>query len=253
MTADEAAREAFRQERKRARDLARHCHPFDRSSPAPASGLVDDGNTSARRLVVAVAGRGDKVGVAPVELFEALAGLPLHRVYLRRFQLLWPRSHELGATTEEVLGNLRDLFASHDRVVLVGSSLGGYHALLLATLLDARAIAVKPLSGVTPDALAATGDDREQDDLSGADPRHLAAMGDLAVLWHRRAACSAEVHVPVLDPVYLSHGERLTFPEQVRATRHEVLSPMPLIVRDGTLRAQVCEALDLVDEQGLPS
>lgn len=134
-------------------------------------------------LLVAFGGMAGKLDIPPFEFFSLTGGMPVKRVFVRDLRRSWyhrgvPRH---GATIPEVGQSLRALLAGHevDRVVVAGTSAGGYAALLFGAMLEAdEVLSFGPQSTLDLDALAEMGDHRWDEQVRG-----IAATGDLDSRW----------------------------------------------------------------------
>jgi acetyl esterase/lipase len=191
---------------------------------------------SSRTLLLAFGGMMGELGVPPFEFFAATGRLPVKRMLVRDLHQAWYhqgiRGH--GTTIDSAAASLRELIARHDvdRLVVAGSSAGGYAALIFGSLLGADTVlAFGPQTVLDLDVLAEIDDHRWDDKL-----RELAAAGTLDSRWiDLRAAlpgarCAdtryeiyfAEPHGDRGEPALhgdLCHAERLVGLESVRLYR----------------------------------
>jgi hypothetical protein len=124
-----------------------------------------DMNTPATTLLVALGGMKLRIGIPPFEFLNITRELLVKRLFLRDLEQAWYHRGlpGYGANLPELTSRLGELIERHGvrRLVLAGSSAGGYAALVLGALLDADVVlSFSPQTIIEPDALAQMGDDR---------------------------------------------------------------------------------------------
>jgi hypothetical protein len=147
----------------------------------PLSLDLEHGSTS---LLIAFGGIQGGLEIPPFEFFNATGGFPIKRLFIRDLRQAWyhqgVRGH--GSSIDELADSLAQLIAPYDieRLVVTGTSMGGYAAILFGSLLRAdMAIAFAPQTVLDRGVLEAIGDhrwDRDLDRVSargGLDPRWL--------------------------------------------------------------------------------
>jgi pimeloyl-ACP methyl ester carboxylesterase len=204
---------------RRASSVKRRLLPsFRRSVEDPAVPLSLDMNRESRTLLIAFGGMAGGLGMPPFEMFKATGDLPVKRVFVRDLHQAWyhrgiPGS---GDSISEVADSLERLIAPHeiDRLVAVGTSAGGYAALLFGTLLGAHtAIAFGPQTVLDLEILAGMGDHRWDPQV-----KELEALGCLDEQWVDlrsalprigRTATRYQLHFDPLMALDRAHCERL--------------------------------------------
>jgi hypothetical protein len=153
--------EQLRRQAKAAREWAKGAHPFDRSQPLdPEQDIYDDGAES-DAVLVAMPGTADKMLIPAVEFFETIDDWQLRRIYIRRLSPMLELPHQLGTSVPEIAESLRELVKGYQRVVFMGTSLGGFHALLFATFVQPDAVVlINPVTSVLRHVLDKAGDTR---------------------------------------------------------------------------------------------
>jgi dienelactone hydrolase len=134
-------------------------------------------------LLIAFGGRKGALGVAPFEFFNMTGGFPVKRLFVRDLEQAWYHLGipGYGETIAEVGESLKELVAQHEveRLVVAGTSAGGYAAMLFGTLLGAdTALCFAPQTVLDLDLLASIGDHRWDRPL-----RKIADMGRLDPRW----------------------------------------------------------------------
>jgi hypothetical protein len=214
-------------------------------------GFVCDVADPARPTVVAFGGIGGGVGLPHYEFFRLLGDVAVNRVFVRDLdQCFYHRGvRGLGATFDDVAENLAALLPPSSRTVFVGSSAGGYAAIILGTLAQAdHVLTVAPITFIDRWHRLAVLDRRWA---SSIDPVNRGANVQRPYLDARRVLASAPA-CPPIDCYYPSrhrldalHSRRLGGLPTVRllpvdSVRHELVKEM----RDaGTLREVVLDAL----------
>ena len=246
--AEEVEREReHRRQRKERRDSSKRAHPFGRELEHDAISDLYDDNAHFPAVLVAFGGReGLLGGSAPVDVFEALQDLPMRRIYVRN--LVGRGPHPLGEDLAAVVEGLRARIARHSEAVFVGTSLGGYLALVLASILQVpQVIAVNPTTTLKPEQRAEAGDERWPEMSKVPSDDLLGPFADLAEAW-RSGVFSPEVrlHFSYRNDVLRYHAENVAGLPNVHLYPHYEYLPMPKIRDDGTLRRQVAEAIGLI-------
>jgi acetyl esterase/lipase len=143
---------------------------FDRSLKDPDAPLSVDMDHDSSKLLIAFGGLSGKLGMPPFEFFSMTRELPIKRLFVRDLRQAWYHrgvpGH--GDTVTGVAESLRELIARHDveRVVVAGSSAGGYAAILFGTLLGAdTVISLGPQTVLDLDVMGRMDDHRYDDHL----------------------------------------------------------------------------------------
>jgi pimeloyl-ACP methyl ester carboxylesterase len=191
---------------------------------APLEPLVDarlgvghDFTSASKTMLVAFAAM-SPLKPPPFHLFEATTGLPVKRLFVRDPALIWFQ-HGLpgfGETIDEVAASLRAVIDQHDveRLVVIGSSAGGYAALAFGSLLEADLVlSFSPQTTLERTWLDEVGDHRWPGHfknlaaLGGPDPRWVDLRASLTR--ERRDRTVYEVHYPSPYEEDARHAERL--------------------------------------------
>lgn len=207
-------------------------------------------------LLLAFGGMKGKLDIPPFEFFGLTGEMPIKRLFVRDLEQAWyhrgVRRH--GATIPQVAADLERLLGNHriERLVVVGTSAGGYAALLFGSLLGAdRVLCFGPQTSIDLDVLGAM-DDHRWDERIG----ELRSAGDLDSAWTdlRSALPKARVaetrYELFFDDSYLPdrlHAERLDGIEGVQLRpvaggEHEVARQMR---KTGELERVLRGALDV--------
>lgn len=181
-----------------------------------------------RVLLITVGGLLGEMSMPSFEFFKATAGLPCKRVFLRDLHQSWYHRGLPGHATSlvGVADSLRELASAQqvDRLVLAGSSAGGYAALVFGTLLGADSVlCFGPQSVLELEALAEIDDHRWDDQLrtlfcSGAMNRDWTDLRT-ALPRVRWADTRCEIYFDDSMSSDRSHAERLRGIEGVRLYR----------------------------------
>jgi pimeloyl-ACP methyl ester carboxylesterase len=131
----------------------------------PALPLSLDMESGSGTLLVAFGGMHGDIGMPPFEFFAATGEIPIKRLFVRDLRRAWYHKgiEGHGETITAVADSLHELIAGYevDRLVVAGSSAGGYAALVFGALLGADTVlAFGPQTVIDPDMIAAIGDHR---------------------------------------------------------------------------------------------
>lgn len=156
---------------------------------SPDIGLATDLGTDSRTLLLAFGGLKGQLDIPAFEFFSLSGDFPVKRTFVRDLRQSWYHRGlpGYGATIPEVAESLdREVEAADvDRVVVVGSSAGGYAAILFGTLLEVDTVlCFGAQTTVDPAALHAMDDPRWTDalealDRDGALDRRWTDLGDV--------------------------------------------------------------------------
>jgi pimeloyl-ACP methyl ester carboxylesterase len=140
-----------------------------------------EGNSTT--LLLAFGGMKGKLDIPPFEFFGLTGEMPIKRLFVRDLKQAWyhrgVRRH--GSTIPKVAEHLEQLIASHriDRLVVVGTSAGGYAALIFGSLLGAdRVLCFGPQTSLDLNVLGEMDDHRWDDKITA-----LASNDDLDPAW----------------------------------------------------------------------
>jgi pimeloyl-ACP methyl ester carboxylesterase len=166
----------------------------------------------------------------PFDFFQITSGMPVKRLFVRDVQRIWYHRGVpgFGDSIEDVARALKEVLDAEraERVIVFGSSAGGYAALVFGTLLDAElVVAFAPQTMLDRDWLASIGDERwyrrlsRLDELGGPDARFV----DLAVALprERRGETPYEVHYPASHEGDEHHARHLEGVPGLRLCPHE--------------------------------
>jgi pimeloyl-ACP methyl ester carboxylesterase len=178
-----------------------------------------DMSRDSHTLLIAFGGMRGELGIPPFEFFKATAGFPIKRLFVRDLSQAWYHRGipGCGPTIGETAESLKRLIAEHDvdRLVVAGTSAGGYAALVFGTLLGAEtAICFAPQTVLDLDTLASMEDhrwDAQVEELmadGGLDPRWTDLRSALPEA--RCADTRYELHFDPSFPPDRRHCERLS-------------------------------------------
>jgi pimeloyl-ACP methyl ester carboxylesterase len=149
----------------------------------PQMPLSLDMSSDSRTLLIAFGGMKGELGIPPFEFFSATGGIPVKRLFVRDLRQAW--YHEgipgHGGSVSALADSLREIVEAEEveRLVVAGSSAGGYAALLFGTLLGADVVlSFGPQTVLELDVLADFDDHRWDGDL-----QRLTAAGTLDPSW----------------------------------------------------------------------
>jgi pimeloyl-ACP methyl ester carboxylesterase len=183
----------------------------------PRLGVGHDFSSSSRTMLIACAAM-SSLKPPPFHLFEATSGLPVKRLFVRDPALVWFQHGVpgFGETIDEVAASLRMVVDEQEveRLVVVGSSAGGYAALAFGSLLEADLVlSFSPQTMLERGWLDEAGDDRWPGHF-----KNLAALGGPDPRWtdlrealprERRPRTVYELHYPAPFELDARHAERL--------------------------------------------
>jgi hypothetical protein len=117
---------------------------FRRDLESPEVPLSEDMAVDSSALLLAFGGMVGRIGIPPFEFFSLAGKIPVKRLFVRDLRQAWYHRgvpHH-GATLAQVAESLRGLIAPHhvERLVVAGTSAGGYAALVFGTLLGADTV-----------------------------------------------------------------------------------------------------------------
>ncbi len=128
-------------------------------------------------LLLAFGGMKGKLDIPPFEFFGLTGDMPIKRLFVRDLQQAWyhrgVRRH--GSTISEVAEHLGRLIARQqiERLVVVGTSAGGYAALIFGSLLGAdRVLCWGPQTSLDLEVLGQMDDHRWDDKITGLMSNH---------------------------------------------------------------------------------
>lgn len=161
---------------RRLRPAARRRLPFgDRFRLAledPTAPICSDMKVESSTLLLAFGGMKGKLDIPPFEFFGLTGEMPIKRLFVRDLKQAWyhrgVRGH--GATIPEVAEHLDRLIARQqiERLVVVGTSAGGYAALVFGSLLGAdRVLCWGPQTSLNLEVLGQMDDHRWDDRIAG--------------------------------------------------------------------------------------
>jgi pimeloyl-ACP methyl ester carboxylesterase len=166
----------------------------------------------------------------PFDFVQITAGMPVKRLFVRDVQRIWYHRGVpgFGDSIEDAARSLKEMLAAQrvERVVVFGSSAGGYAALVFGTLLEADlVVAFAPQTMLDRDWLASIEDERwhrrlkRLDELGGPDQRYVDLSA--ALPRERRGDTPYEVHYPASHEADFHHALRLEKVPGLRLCPHE--------------------------------
>ncbi len=172
----------------------------------------------ARTILIAFGGMRGALGMPPFEFLRATGRLRTSRIFVRDLAQVWYHRGipGLGSTIDDAAARIRTLLESPQpkRLVVTGTSAGGYAALVFGTLLGADVVlSIVPQTVVDEELLHAMGDHRCDGQLKG-----LIASGALDPGWSdlrrdlprvRRRDTRYEVYFDPDHELDRLHAERL--------------------------------------------
>ncbi|MCW2673551.1 MAG: hypothetical protein JWP14_2140 [Frankiales bacterium] len=236
--------ERRRQEVKAARAWARKAHPFDRSRLQDDEADVIDDGTESDVALVAFPGTEDRLGVPAVDFFEQIAEWPVRRIYVRKLRPSLGIHHELGTTVPEIATSLRAMTHHHRRTVFLGTSLGGFHALLLGTLVGADVVlGINPVTSLFREVLDEAGDQRWDGSLAYTSAEWLRDYGDIPTLWAQHRSPRSVLHFAYRYRAYCVQAEHIAELPNVSLHPHFEYSPMNKLIAGGEMRSLLASLL----------
>lgn len=234
--------EELRRARKEQRRALKTAHPFGVSlpHPEPLDLYVEAGDGPA---FAAFSGRELLLGgCPPVSVFEQVTELGLRRVFVRNVVL--QGLHPLGGSLDEVAASVRDTIVVPEQSVFFGTSMGGYLALVLATLLGVPAVVVvNPTTTLDKEFRDGAGDERWPELTPHLTPELLGSYADLASRWSAGGTRPhVDVHFSYRNEVNRSQAEHVADLDNVTLHPYYEYLPLPVMLADGTLRRQVAAA-----------
>ena len=201
---------------------------FARSLENPDVPLSFDMTSDSGTLLLAFGGMVGRMGIPPFEFFSLTGAIPVKRLFVRDLRQAWYH-HGIphhGSTIPEVAESLSGLIARHEieRLVVAGTSAGGYAALVFGTLLGADTVLCFAPQTVLELDILADMDDHRWDYRIAEHP----GTGTLDARWtDLRRALPGVRHAKTSYRVYFDdslrsdrlHAERLTDLEGVRLYR----------------------------------
>ena len=195
----------------------------------PRLGVGHELTSPSRTMLLAIAAASHN-RPPPFHFFEFTSGLPVKRLFVRDPDRVWCQHGVpgFGDTIDAVAGSLKMLLDEQDveRLVVIGSSAGGYAALAFGALLEADLVlSFAPQTILDRAWREEVGDLRWNgyfntlDALGGPDPRWVDLRVALPRELHPRTVC--ELHYPALFEDDARHAERLAGVEGVKLVAHE--------------------------------
>jgi hypothetical protein len=192
--------------------------PFRRDLEDPEVSVAIDIKDGARNMLIAFGGMRGALGMPPFEFLRVTGRLRTSRIFVRDLAQAWYHRGVpgLGSTIDDAAAGIRTLLESRppQRLVVTGTSAGGYAALVFGTLLGADVVlSIVPQTVVNDELLHAMGDHRCDSQLEnliadGAlDPRWSDLRRDLPLARGRDTRC--EVYFDPDHELDRIHAERL--------------------------------------------
>lgn len=180
-------------------------------------------------VVIAFAGLAEEMGIPAFEFMSLLSDLEVQCVLVRDSRRIWYQRgvSGVGQSVDAVADHLAEQIAAIGprRVVFIGSSAGGYAAILFSALVPAhKVIAFGPQTFIDPDLRATYGDTRWQPattalrEAGGPEPRY----ADLRILLDLSAGERPSIDVHYSDHADLDalHAEHLEGMPDVKLIAH---------------------------------
>jgi len=120
-------------------------------------------NSVATQTVIAFGGLYHGLMITPFEFFNILRNIPINKIFVRDLSSCW---YCKGVSTqlnnpEKLAKHLKDILPEHNRLVTVGSSAGGFGAMIIGEMLDADvSISFSPQTSLDKETRLKYGDDR---------------------------------------------------------------------------------------------
>jgi pimeloyl-ACP methyl ester carboxylesterase len=183
----------------------------------PRVGIGRDFGSESSTMLVIFAAMGTRPP-PPFHFFQVTTGMPAKRLFARDPHRVWYHRGVpgFGDSIDEVATSLRGIVEEQgaERVIALGSSAGGFAALVFGTLLEADLVlCFAPQTVLDPDWLADIGDRRWNrrlralDALGGPDTRYVDVRE--AIMRDRRADTAYEVHYPASHDWDVHHARHL--------------------------------------------
>jgi hypothetical protein len=208
--------------------------PFTRNVKGREWGIATDLETDSPRLILAFSGRGVTVlGLPPFEFLRSLSLVQAKRAFIRDINRLWYHRGVagVGEDIDSVAEHLRGLVAESgvQEVATIGSSAGGYGALLFGSLLSCEVHAFSPQTFIDLDLRSRHGDDRWPESIEELDGHMDPRYADLRpVIAASTSTC--HVYYPAGKAVDVAHAQHIGDLPQV--TLHPFESIHHNIVRE---------------------
>ena len=182
----------------------------------PDAGVLYDFEPESKRLIVAFGGLAGRLGMPPFEFFRTLSGIDVKTVFVRDHAQAWYHRGVagVGEGIDPVAAHIIGLRAQAEQMVTIGTSAGGYAALLFGALAECEAHAFVPQTFIAPDLRKEHRDRRWEAELKtlGArlDPRYVDLLPTLAA-----GAAPAHLYYGSGNRLDRIHAERLDGLQQV--------------------------------------
>jgi hypothetical protein len=197
----------------------------------PDTGVLYDLEPESKRLIVAFGGLAGRLGMPPFEFFRTLSGVNVKTVFVRDHAQAWYHRGVagVGEGIDSVAAHIIGLRAQAEQMVTIGTSAGGYAALLFGALAACEAHAFVPQTFIAPGLREEHRDRRWEAELealgAGLDPRYADLLPTLAA-----GAAPAHVYYGSGNRLDRVHAERLDRLPQV--TLHPFDTDQHNVVRD---------------------
>jgi hypothetical protein len=187
--------------------------PFSRNVEERDWGIATQLEGASPRLILAFSGRGVRVlGLPPFEFLRSLELAHAKRAFIRDVNRHWYHRGVagVGADIDSVADHLRDLAveAEVDEVATIGSSAGGYGALLFGALLSCEVHAFSPQTFIDPQLRERHNDMRWPESVEELDGYMDMRYADLRPVIAASAA-SCHVYYPTGVPIDIIHAEHI--------------------------------------------
>jgi hypothetical protein len=187
--------------------------PFTRNVEGRAWGVAAHLEADSPRLIIAFSGRAEHVlGLPPFEFLRSLSLIHAKRAFVRDINRLWYHRGVAGAgdDIDSVAEHLRGLVseAEVEEVTTIGSSAGGYGALLFGALLSVEVHAFSPQTFIDPELRRRHHDTRWPESMEEIDGHMDARYADLRPVI-AASASRCHIYFPTGKAVDVAHAEHI--------------------------------------------
>jgi hypothetical protein len=187
--------------------------PFTRNVEGRGWGIAAQLEADSPRLILAFSGRGVKVlGLPPFEFLRSLSLIHTKRAFVRDVKRLWYHRGiaGVGEDIDSVAEHLRGLTerAQVQEIATIGSSAGGYGALLFGALLSGEVHAFSPQTFIDPELRRIHNDARWAESIEELDGHMDARYADLRPVI-AASASSCHIYYPTGQAIDVTHAEHI--------------------------------------------
>jgi hypothetical protein len=187
----------------------RGAHYYEQAGD-PSLGLAYDLDPASRRMIVTFAAFPGRLAVRPFAFHTLLEGVDVKTAFLRDHWSCWYHRgvKGIGGGIDEVAAFLRDFSRNAEETVLLGTSSGGYAAILFGSLLGLEAHAFSPQLFIDPELRRRHHDVRFPDEMEGLGADMDMRYADLRPVVARSRA-PVNVYYSVKHKVDPAHAEHV--------------------------------------------